>query len=280
LHEKFLAALPAPCQSQMVDTSYGSTRVLTAGPAGGAPLVLLSGIHVGAARTLLLLYPLAVSHRVYALDTIGQPGWSAQTRPPRQGHHYGHWVAQAMDGLGLETASFLSMSFGASVLMDTAVYAPERIARAVLVTPAGVITPNILSLALKLALPWTLHRLWPCRALLLSTIKRLAAEPEPQLLELFDATIRHVKWWVMPPGPFHKEQLARFTAPTLLIMAQEDFFFPQQRLAPAARRVLPNLAAVETLEGRHIPSRQGLERICSLAEQFLRNPKKMPKLSP
>ncbi|GAA3044614.1 alpha/beta fold hydrolase [Actinokineospora globicatena] len=63
-----------------VETRYGTTRVRRSGVGRGTPVVLLPGFM----GTSLTWYPhvadLSERHEVYAVDTLGEPGLSVQTR--------------------------------------------------------------------------------------------------------------------------------------------------------------------------------------------------------
>jgi pimeloyl-ACP methyl ester carboxylesterase len=253
LYEKKLATLAVATHSRMVATRFGPTHVLAAGPPEAPPVMVLTGISTGAPRILEWFLPLSKDYRLYAPDPIGQPGRSAQTRVPPGDHNYGKWMKDVLDALGLERLPFIGVSFGGGILLDTAASAPERISRAALMAPAGLTRVPFFSTAIKFFIPCLLYRYFPSRERLIGTVQPLAGIMDDYALQVFDATLRHVKLNFAPPGPFHKETLAGFKAPTLLLLAKSDIFIP---VAPALRRakeLLPNLIAVELFEGPHIP---------------------------
>ncbi|MEK6576067.1 MAG: alpha/beta fold hydrolase, partial [Nitrospirota bacterium] len=110
----------------MLDTRFGPTHILITGPANAPPLVALHGIHASGPFGLEVLLPLTKNYRVYLPDIIGQPGRSAKTLIPPLGNNYAKWLADILDGLGLERAAFTGISFGGGILLDLAAYAPER----------------------------------------------------------------------------------------------------------------------------------------------------------
>ncbi|MEW4328183.1 alpha/beta hydrolase [Rossellomorea marisflavi] len=63
-----------------VETSYGKTHVLVAGPPEGKPVFIFQGGNCINPMTLSWFLPLISQYRVYAPDTIGHPGFSAQSR--------------------------------------------------------------------------------------------------------------------------------------------------------------------------------------------------------
>jgi pimeloyl-ACP methyl ester carboxylesterase len=253
LYEKKLASLAIETDSRMVDTRFGHTHVLTAGPQEAPPVMLLTGISTGTPRILEWFLPLTRDYRVYAPDPIGQPGRSAQTRVPPGDHNYGKWMADVLNGLGLERLPFIGVSFGGGIVLETASYAPERISRAALVAPAGLTRVPFFSTAIKFFIPCLLYRYFPSRERLIGTVQPLAGKTDDYSLQVFDATLRHLKLNLAPPGPFHKQNLAGFKAPTLLFLAKSDIFIPVEPARRRAKELLPRLIAVEVFEGPHIP---------------------------
>jgi pimeloyl-ACP methyl ester carboxylesterase len=182
-------------------------------------------------------------------------------------------VEDVMDGLGLDRTAMLGTSFGGAILLDTAACAPQRISRAVLVVPAGLISPSfvyVAALYFRLFLPWQLYRLFPSRRRLQATARLLATDVEEDILAFMDATIRWVRWMVPPPGPLPRRDLAQFQAPALVLAAQEDVFSPLERLMPRAKELIPNLAGVEVLEGKHISGKRVIEQMNIRIDRFLR----------
>jgi pimeloyl-ACP methyl ester carboxylesterase len=253
LYESKLASLAVETQSRMVNTRFGHTHVLATGPQDAPPVIALTGISTGTPRLLEWFQPLARDYRLYAPDPIGQPGRSAQTRVPPGEHNHGKWMVDVLDGLGLEQLPFIGVSFGGGILLDTASYAPERISKAALMAPAGLTRVPFLGAAIKFFLPCLLYRCFPSRERLLETVQPLAGNTDDYSLQVFDATLRHVKLNVDPPGPFDKVSLAGFTAPTLLLLAKADIFVPVKSARRRAKELLTGLAAVEVFEGPHIP---------------------------
>jgi pimeloyl-ACP methyl ester carboxylesterase len=253
LYEKKLASLAIETQSRMLETRFGPTHVLAAGPPEAPPVMVLTGLSTGAPRILEWFRPLIKDYRLYAPDPIGLPGRSVQTRVPPGNHNYGKWMVDVLDGLGLEQIPFIGVSFGGGILLDTASHAPERISQAALMVPAGLTRVPFFYMAVKFFIPCLMYRYFPSRKRLLGTVQPLVGEPDDYSLQVFDATLRHVKLTVAPPGPFDKEILAGFTAPTLLFLAKSDIFIPVEPAIRRAKELLPGLVAVEVFEGPHIP---------------------------
>jgi len=133
-----LTLWPGPCKKLTVPTSYGDTFVMSNGAADGDAVILLHGSTTNAAMWLADAAVLGKTHRVYAVDIIGEPGKSAESRPDMGGTHYAQWLVQVMDGLGIEKAAFGGNSLGGWMALALATYAPERVSALMLLAPAGL----------------------------------------------------------------------------------------------------------------------------------------------
>ena len=136
LYKSALKRLGLKFEEQMIDTRYGVTHTLITGPKESPPLIILQGGNTVNPVTLSWFLPLMKEYRVYAPDTIGHPGLSAQNRISPRNDSFGKWVVDLLDNLGIEKSSFIGPSYGAGIILRTAAYAPERISKAVLLMPS------------------------------------------------------------------------------------------------------------------------------------------------
>lgn len=137
-YQDLLDDWPVPAMRRTVETSLGSTFVLESGPAGAPPLVLLHGSGTNTAMWRAEVPELSQRFRVLALDLPGEPGGSAQVRPPLDSDAHARWLDEVFDGLGVRQAALVGASLGAWVALDHAVRRPNRVSRLVLLCPAGV----------------------------------------------------------------------------------------------------------------------------------------------
>ncbi len=69
---RFRQRIPLPVEDAVVQTSFGATHLLIAGPKDAPPMVMLHGALASSGHVLPELGPLLHTRRVYALDVIGQ----------------------------------------------------------------------------------------------------------------------------------------------------------------------------------------------------------------
>ena len=269
LYDEALARLGPDCETRRIGTSFGETHVILAGPEDGPPLVVLPGGNFLNPLCLSWFLPLADSFRLYAPDIVGQPGRSARTRPSARGDGHARWLGEVLDGLGLGMASFAGISYGAGLILRLAGLAPGRVAGAVLVSPAGIAAGPIWPMLRDAALPMLVYRVRPNRERLLRAARPLLTEPVEPYVRQLGLVYRHVKLDGELPRAATKEELAGYRAPTLLFAAENDLFFPANRVILRAKKIIPDLET-ETLPGsRHVPSRDAFTHINARTAAFL-----------
>jgi pimeloyl-ACP methyl ester carboxylesterase len=259
LYDRQLAQLNIDTESRMVSTRFGATHVLVAGAQDGPSLVLLHGGNTTNPTTLAWVRPLLSKYRIYAPDTIGHPGKSAPVRLSPRDNSYGEWVADTLDGLGLPQAAFMAGSYGAGILLRAAVYAPERISKAILMIPSGLVSIPLDTMLFGLITPLVLYQLAPSRERLIRILRPMFVD-EPiseTVLETTKAVFKHVNIEPEMPRNVTRAELARFTAPVLVLAAEKDRLFPAPKVVARAKQVFQNLVAAEILPGspHFIPER-------------------------
>jgi pimeloyl-ACP methyl ester carboxylesterase len=141
LRERYLEALkswPVPRDEVRVPTPEGETFVVVSGPESAPPLVLLHGSGSNSAEWAHRIPALAERFRVHAVDIIGEPGMSAETRPPLDSDRYARWLDAVLDHFGVSRAAFLTSSFGGWLALDYATRRPGRVAALALRCPIGL----------------------------------------------------------------------------------------------------------------------------------------------
>jgi pimeloyl-ACP methyl ester carboxylesterase len=278
LYDEALVELGLGYESLTVGTRLGDTHVIALGAEGAPPAVFLPGANALNPTCLKWFLPLAERHRLYAPDIVGQPGLSAQTRPSTKGDGHAFWMEDVLDGLGLERAPLVGLSYGAGIAIRTMGLAPERVSGAALVSPAGIAASPFLRILVEIGAPTLLYRLRPTEARLRRAAMLLFTEPEdpafgPAIRQL-GAALRHLRLDADLPRTATEEELAGFGEPVAVFASEEDALFPARAVLPRAKEIFPNLALAEFLEGcRHVPSKAALGRVNECVLAFLAGPK-------
>ena len=273
LYDEALGCLGLPYESLTVGTLAGDTHVIAAGPEDAPPVVFLPGGNFLNPTCLRWFSPLVADHRVYAPDLVGQPGRSSQIRPSPKGDGHARWVEDVLDGLGLRRVPLLGLSYGAGVAIRTLGYAPERVSRAALVSPAAVAAGPVPRMLLEVALPMLLYRLRPTTERLLRAARAILSEPEDVAVRQLGAIYRCVRLDAGLPRMATEDELRSFEGPVALFASRDDVFFPARAVLPRARELFPNLVHAECLAGcRHVPSESAFGHLGEYLRAFLANP--------
>ncbi|MEU8178702.1 alpha/beta fold hydrolase [Microbispora hainanensis] len=142
VYDRVLGELwPVPVDAIDVETRAGSVRAYRAGPAEGDPVVLLAGAGGNALAWHRYIEPLARTRPVLAVDPLGEPGRSVQTRTLATGAEVGGWVTDVLAAVGAERAHLAGFSSGGLTAVWTAAEQQRggggRVAALTLVDPGG-----------------------------------------------------------------------------------------------------------------------------------------------
>ena len=133
------ALSPRPDVMHDVPTKFGTVRVYQHGPDRGTPVLLIHGFFLTSAMWWEQVAGLASDFTVYAMDMLGQPGASIQTRTMFTPADCARCVDAVLEGLGLHDVHLVGHSYGGWVATHTAARAPRRLATLTLVDPASTV---------------------------------------------------------------------------------------------------------------------------------------------
>jgi 2-hydroxy-6-oxonona-2,4-dienedioate hydrolase len=251
--ETFRASLAVPTESRIVETPYGRTHVLIAGPEDAPPLVCLHGALATSAHVLPELGSLVERHRVYAVDVVGQSVMSDDRRIDVADDSYGTWLAAVCEGLGLSRFALFGVSWGGFVAMRLVKVAPELVSALILFVPAGVVAGSFWAGFTKVGWPMLTYRLSPSEERLRRLVAGLFTSDDERWTKYFGDAIRSYRMDMRVPPRMEPGDLASYTGPTLVLGADDDVSFPGAALLARARVLFPS-AEVELLEGcKHCP---------------------------
>ena len=272
LYNSFQQSLGLAFDERLVSTRFGVTHVLVTGPEQGAPVMVIHGGNSITPQGLRGLLPLLRQgrYRVYAPDTIGHPGKSAQVRLSPRDQSYGQWLDDLCDGLGLHSAAFVGGSFGAGIVLRLAAFAPRRITKMALFVPSGIVAVPLASMLFRITLPYLLYLLFPSPRRLRRAVRWMGSDIDDDLLQLIEAVFQHVRVEAEMPRPATKAELVGCAAPTLVIAAEEDAMFPGRAVIERAREILTNLVVVECLKGAtHFSTQSDMDHVNQRIGEFL-----------
>ncbi len=247
-YESALAQWPAPCERVYLPTRYGETHVIASGEPDAPALLLLHGAGMNSAVWMGDVTAYCRHFRVYAADIIGEAGKSEATRPPWDGPAFAEWLADVLDGLGVQHAALVGQSQGGWIALKFATFAPERVTQLVLISPGGVVKDRA-SLALR-ALPLVALGPRGVPALKQLFIGDIKLTPEADAFVTLSMTHFKARVGVLPL--FTDAELRRVTMPVLLIGGARDALRDINRIAARLKTLLPQLTAMVLPDAGHV----------------------------
>lgn len=137
-YKGILEAWPVPNKQYTVRTAYGDTFVIESGNSGAPALVLLHGSMANSFTWFSDVPALSEHYHVFAVDLIGEAGFSAESRPAYQSGAYQKWLDEVLGRLGITSCSMVGLSLGGWMALRYATAFPEKVDRLVLLCPGGL----------------------------------------------------------------------------------------------------------------------------------------------
>lgn len=229
---------PAPYFAPEHFLTVGGAPICYVDQGQGETMILVHGWAGNIWNWLSVFGPLAEHHRVIALDL---PGHGKSGCPQGFGFtmpEYAKFLVQVMDQLKIEKATVVGSSMGGAIVVWTAILAPERVDRLVIVDGAGTsIQNNLMRAAGYLVSPATviplIHLAFPVNE------KTLAAVPDSEkkrviLAEQLYASDRRpcasqalAKSMRSLARDIVDSRLSEIKAPTLVIWGSDDGLLPR-----------------------------------------------------
>ncbi len=256
-HEK-LNQLAVSYEFRTIETSFGDTNVIITGNPSSRPLVLLHGSNGCAPVAIEACIELVDYFRIYAVDVVGQPNMSAESRPDMNGDAYGQWMYEVLSCLHVRDAILAGFSFGGFVCLKTLAFDEKHIARAFLMMPAGIVNGNPFEAIRKVFLPMKMY-MWKKKAKYVDRFLSALFTENDKFAKAFLAEVfLHFKMDFTQVPLIKKENAAKIKTPLHLITASDDLFFPGPKMLKRASAIFPSLAECMLMENtKHVPGRAG-----------------------
>ena len=255
LYEKKAKSLDFPYQEKDIATSFGNTRVLISGNKEGKKLVLFHGVHAGSPLALESIRNLQSSFHIYTIDTIGQATKSAETTINIKDDSFAIWADEVLDNLSITKADFLGVSYGAFILQKLITHRPQRVNSCIFIVPAGLANGDLWPSLTKLTLPLIRFQKTKKDEDLWKFIRHFVPQDDQYMFDFQKAILLGVHMDYRRPGILQKKDVAHFTNPVYMIVADNDVFFPAKKAVKQARNVFNNLKEVHVLKNcKHMPN--------------------------
>jgi pimeloyl-ACP methyl ester carboxylesterase len=233
-----ISRCPAELQQRRFDTSLGSTFALVCGPAEAPPVLLLHGGLTNSSMWFRSLPEWSTHFRVHAVDVIGDPGFSAPTRPDFSSDAHATWLGECCTRLGLRHPHIVGASLGGWLALDFAIRHPDRAASLVLISPVGIVPMRRRAVLRQVSLAMLGARGRRVARMLAFGLTEDQLKPGDR--DFLDF-VGMVQTDVMPrarlPEVLRDDDLQRLRCPVMVMLGAKDVFFD----AEACRRRFESL---------------------------------------
>ena len=222
LYDSQLKRLSVPYRDVYVETSFGRTHLIETGDLNGEPLLVFHGGNATTAFNILACGFLFDDFHIYAVDTIGHPGKSAQTSLSAFNYDYGKWTGEVISALGYDMISLFGGSFGGGIIAKTMCEVPDKIKRVVIYIPSGIKNAFQIKNA-KMMFPMIMYWITGKDSWLKKTMAPLALTEEnipDDIYETAKLSIDHMKVKTAMPANVSAKRMKNCKAPTLVMATQ------------------------------------------------------------
>lgn len=254
LYDSQISRLNLPYKDIFVQTSFGKTHIIETGVLTAEPLLLFHGGNATTAYNLLSADFLLKNFHVYAVDTIGHPGKSAETCLSSSNYDYGKWTGEVIIGLGYESMCLFGGSFGGGIIAKTMCAVPDLIKRAVLYIPAGINNApriKIINMMFPMIMYWITGKdSWLKKCILPMAISEDNISDD--IYQTAKLSIDYAKVKTAMPSDVDESLMKKCKAPTLVMAAEKDCLFPGQAVISRAQKIIPNCKTYMLNDRSHI----------------------------
>lgn len=239
LYDRQLEDLKIPYKDLYIDTLFGRTHLIECGNLEGKPLLVFHGGNATTAYNLKYCRFLFHDFHIFAADTIGHPGKSAEVSLSARNQDYGKWAVDVIKGLGFDKMTCFGGSFGAGIVVKAMCAAPETIERSALLVPSAIRNAPAYK-SMNMAFPMFMYLLthkesWFIKSILPMAVKEINLTED--LLITARCSIENAKIKSVMPQNEKRKNLSKYHNPVLIMAAEKDCLFPAAKVLPQAEKV-------------------------------------------
>lgn len=224
-----------------ITTTFGSTNLIVTGNPNNPPLLLIHGSN-GCAPVALEACPNLSKHfQVFAIDVLAQPNKSDENRLSMKDRSYGKWMHEIISTLNLKNVTLSGFSFGGLIILKTLEESSDSIQSAFLICPTYIVNGNPLKALWKVFIPMKRFMKTKNPKFIEKFSRALFTERDSFAIQFLTNVFTHFNMDFSPLPVIKKESAKTITTPITLFGADEDLFFPGQKMIKRAKAIFPNL---------------------------------------
>lgn len=191
----------------------------------------------------------AASRPVIAIDPVGEPCPSIQTRAVDSGDQWSTWLDEVLVALGVGRAHLVGTSYGGWIALRHALRSPQAVASLSLLDPGGFgkVGPRFLAWMIACGLAGLTPG--PVRQALAKPLRNESLRDD-DLMPLVKTTFGFRRTHILPT-PLTDDELERITAPTLVLVGGHSQLYDARQVAARINARMPHGTAEIIDEASH-----------------------------
>lgn len=246
-YKKIIAAWPVENKQHQIPTSYGETFVIESGNPENPALVLLHGSLSNSFTWFGDVALLSERYHVFAVDLIGEAGFSAESRPIYKSGAYQMWLGEVIARLGVEQCAIAGLSLGGWMALRYATVHPEKVSSLVLLCPGGLAMQRR-----DFLLRMLLHKITARgnRSKAIGGVLGMdGGNPEEtekmrKALDFILLIMKNEKPRYATLPVFSDAELSRLTMPILVVFGESDMLLNAKKSIDRIQHLAPNVTSV------------------------------------
>ncbi|MBX3445544.1 MAG: alpha/beta fold hydrolase [Parvibaculaceae bacterium] len=251
LYRRALDNWPVAKRELFLPTRHGPAFAIASGPEEAPPVILLHGSMANSSAWMPDVALWSGKFRLYAIDLIGEPGFSARVRPPLDSDDHALWLDDIFEGLRLSRATLAGTSLGGWLALDYARRRPQAVRALALTCPAGIgRQKNLLLKVLPLLLlgSYGKRRIWEMVFGPAPAAPPAGTDPLTALMEAIGSS---VKPRVLRIPQLTDAELRSLAMPLLAIVGGRDVLLDSRDTLRRLQRNVPHAEICFIEEGYH-----------------------------
>lgn len=246
LYDKRAKFWPVDSVVLKIQTTQGKTFVRMSGLGNNKPMILLHGAGGNSLQWMSNIKALSKDYRVYAIDIMFAQGRSIPSQPFTDVKDYVNWLDEVLFQISPEQkVNLVGLSYGGWITSQYVKTFPEKLDKAVLLAPAGVVAPlstEFIVRAVSVALPTKFFAQQFMQWLAEDTYKGSSKQQQLVREHIDEAYLAVRSFHSSPliyPNVFTDQELQELAVPLLFLVGENEKIYSASNALERLHNVAP-----------------------------------------
>lgn len=257
LYNEKLKSLEIDYTELDIETSYGRTRVVKTGNPSGSPVVLFHGYNAGTPITLEPIKELGEEYQLIVIETLGQATKSEEVAMNIKDDSFAIWANEILENLAIKQCTIIGISYGAFIAGKLITHHSEKVSKCILIVPSGIVNGNFWGSTKKLTIPLIKWRITNKEKYLSKFLNAFIPLGDTFMYKMLSVMMKGIKLDTRIPKLLKAKNIKHFKEPVYVMAAENDIYFPGNKVLEKSKRLFVNLKETHTLKkSNHMPSKE------------------------